>query len=172
MQKAVADNNIPGGVVLIGHNGKVVYRKAFGSRSLEPTREPMTVDTIFDLASLTKCIATATSMMKLIEEGRVRLNDPVSAYLPEFAQNGKDHITVRELMTHYSGLRPDLDLKEPGKAATPPSRWPCRKSPPIHPARALSIATSTLKPSASSSKRSQASRSTNSPKRTSSPHSA
>jgi len=111
MERAVADGNIPGGVVLIGHNGKVVYRKAFGSRSLEPTREPMTVDTIFDLASLTKCIATTTSMMKLIEDGRVRLNDPVSAYLPEFAQNGKQDITIRELMTHYSGLAPDLDLK-------------------------------------------------------------
>jgi uncharacterized protein YbbC (DUF1343 family)/CubicO group peptidase (beta-lactamase class C family) len=113
MERAVADGNIPGGVVLVGHNGKVVYRKAFGSRALEPTREPMTVDTIFDLASLTKCIATATSMMKLIEDGRVRLNDPVAAYLPEFAQNGKQDITIRELMTHYSGLAPDLDLKAP-----------------------------------------------------------
>lgn len=111
MQKAVSDGMIPGGVVLIGHNGKVVYRKAFGSRSLEPTRETMTVDTIFDLASLTKCIATTTSMMRLIQDGKVRLNDPVSNYLPEFKQNGKDQITVRELMTHYSGLAPDLDLK-------------------------------------------------------------
>jgi uncharacterized protein YbbC (DUF1343 family)/CubicO group peptidase (beta-lactamase class C family) len=113
MEKAVADGNIPGGVVLVGHNEKLVYRKAFGSRSLEPTREAMTVDTIFDLASLTKCIATAISMMKLIDQGRVRLNDPVAAYLPEFAQNGKEEITVRELMTHYSGLPPDLDLKTP-----------------------------------------------------------
>ena len=113
MDKAVADGNIPGGVVLIGHNSRVVYRKAFGLRSLEPQREPMTVDTIFDLASLTKCIATATSVMKLIEDGRVRLNDPVAAYLPEFAQNGKGDITVRELLTHYSGLAPDLDLKAP-----------------------------------------------------------
>ena len=93
MQDAVATGRIPGGVVLIGHNGKVVYRKAFGWRSLEPTRERMTVDTIFDLASLTKCIATTTAMMQLVEQGRVRLNDPVAAYLPEFAQNGKggDH---------------------------------------------------------------------------------
>jgi uncharacterized protein YbbC (DUF1343 family)/CubicO group peptidase (beta-lactamase class C family) len=112
MQQAVADGKIPGGVLLVGHNGQIVYRKAFGSRSLEPTREPMTVDTIFDLASLTKCIATTTSMMKLIEQGRVRLNDPVAMYLPEFAQNGKRDITVRELMTHYSGLPPDLDLTE------------------------------------------------------------
>jgi uncharacterized protein YbbC (DUF1343 family)/CubicO group peptidase (beta-lactamase class C family) len=113
MQQAVADHKIPGGVVLIGHNGKVVYRKAFGWRSLEPTQESMTVDTIFDLASLTKCIATTTSVMKLIQDGRIRLNDPVSAYLPDFAQNGKQDITVRELMTHYSGLGPDLDLRAP-----------------------------------------------------------
>src|ERR1700761_7101222 len=113
MQQAVADQKIPGGVVLIGHNGNVVYRKAFGSRSLEPTREAMTPDTIFDLASLTKCIATTTSMMRLIQDGKVRLNDPVASYIPEFAQNGKDQITVRELMTHYSGFGPDIDLKQP-----------------------------------------------------------
>lgn len=111
MEQAVAAGTIPGGVVLIGHNGKIIYRKAFGSRSLEPSKEPMTVDTIFDLASLTKCVATATSVMKLIQDGRLRLNDPVATYLPEFAQNGKGDITVRELLTHYSGLPPDLDLK-------------------------------------------------------------
>ncbi|MGB9408139.1 MAG: exo-beta-N-acetylmuramidase NamZ domain-containing protein, partial [Terracidiphilus sp.] len=111
MNAAIAQGTIPGGVVLIGHNGKVVYRKAFGSRSLEPGREVMTVDTIFDLASLTKCIATATSVMELVQEGKVRLNDPVEAYLPEFAKNGKRDITVRELLTHFSGLAPDLDLK-------------------------------------------------------------
>ena len=113
MQEAVANGKMPGGVALVGHNGRVVYRKAFGARSLEPTREAMTVDTIFDLASLTKCIATTTAMMQLIEEGRVRLNDPVGAYLPEFKQNGKENVTVRELMTHFSGLPPDLDLKQP-----------------------------------------------------------
>ena len=108
---AVARGSIPGGVVLIGHNGKVVYRKAYGMRSLEPGREAMTVDTIFDLASLTKSIATATSVMKLVQEGKVRLNEPVAAYLPEFAKNGKSDITVRELLTHFSGLTEDLDLK-------------------------------------------------------------
>jgi uncharacterized protein YbbC (DUF1343 family)/CubicO group peptidase (beta-lactamase class C family) len=113
MQQAVADGLIPGGVVLVGHDGRVVYRKAFGSRSLEPSREAMTVDTIFDIASLTKCVATTTSVMQLMEEGKLRLNDPVAAYLPDFAQNGKKDITVRELLTHYSGLGPDLDLKQP-----------------------------------------------------------
>jgi uncharacterized protein YbbC (DUF1343 family)/CubicO group peptidase (beta-lactamase class C family) len=113
VQQAIADHKIPGGVLLVGHNGRVVYRRAFGMRSLEPIREPMTLDTIFDLASLTKCIATTASIMKLVQEGRIRLNDPVAAYLPEFAQNGKQDITVRELLTHYSGLAPDLDLKSP-----------------------------------------------------------
>jgi uncharacterized protein YbbC (DUF1343 family)/CubicO group peptidase (beta-lactamase class C family) len=113
MEKAVADGNIPGGVLLIGHHGHVIYRRAFGSRSLEPLREPMTIDTIFDLASLTKCIATTTSIMKLVQEGRVRLNDSAAAYLPQFAQNGKQDITIRELLTHYSGLAPDLDLQAP-----------------------------------------------------------
>lgn len=113
VQQAVEQGKMPGAVVEVGHHGRVVYRKAFGLRSLEPTREEMTVDTIFDMASLTKCIATTTSMMQLIESGRVKLNDPVSAYLPWFAENGKGQITVRELMTHYSGLAPDLDLKQP-----------------------------------------------------------
>jgi uncharacterized protein YbbC (DUF1343 family)/CubicO group peptidase (beta-lactamase class C family) len=111
MNTAIAHGAIPGGVVLIGHNGKVVYRKAYGQRSLEPGKEAMTADTIFDLASLTKCIATTTSVMKLVQEGKVRLNDPVAAYLPEFAKNGKKDITVRELLTHFSGLPEDLDLK-------------------------------------------------------------
>ncbi len=112
MQAAVAKGSMPGGVVIIGHKEAVVYRKAFGSRSLEPTREAMTADTIFDLASLTKVIATTTAVMQLVDEGRVRIDDPVAAYLPEFAQNGKSQITVRELMTHFSGLPPDLELKE------------------------------------------------------------
>jgi uncharacterized protein YbbC (DUF1343 family) len=111
IDKAVAEGNIPGAVLLIGHNGKVVHRKAFGSRSLEPVREPMTIDTVFDLASLTKCLATATSVMKLVEDGRIRLGDSVATYLPDFAQNGKKDITIRDLLTHYSGLPPDLDLK-------------------------------------------------------------
>ncbi len=111
--QAIADGNIPGAVLIVGHNGKVVYRKAYGSRALEPKREPMTLDTIFDLASLTKVIATTTAVMQLVQQGKVRLNDPVAKYLPEFAQNAKDDITVRQLLTHYSGLEPDLDLKTP-----------------------------------------------------------
>jgi uncharacterized protein YbbC (DUF1343 family)/CubicO group peptidase (beta-lactamase class C family) len=113
IQQAVSDGNIPGAVLVVGHDGAVIYRKAYGSRALEPRREPMTLDTVFDLASLTKVIATTTAVMQLVEQGKVRLNDPVAKYLPEFAQNGKDDITIRQLLTHYSGLEPDLDLKTP-----------------------------------------------------------
>src|SRR5439155_22856128 len=104
---------IPGAVVLIGHNGKVIYRKSFGHRSLEPRRELMTLDTVFDVASLTKVVATTTAVMQLFELGKVRLSDAVEKYIPEFAQNGKQDITVRQLLTHYSGLPPDLDLQSP-----------------------------------------------------------
>jgi uncharacterized protein YbbC (DUF1343 family)/CubicO group peptidase (beta-lactamase class C family) len=113
IEQAVADGNIPGAVLVVGHDGAVVYRKAYGNRALEPRREPMTLDTVFDLASLTKVIATTTAMMQLVEQGKVRMNDPVAKYLPEFAQNDKEDITVRQLMTHYSGLAPDLDLTTP-----------------------------------------------------------
>ncbi len=110
MERAVHDGLIPGGVVLIGHDGRVVYQKAYGSRALIPQREPMTLDTIFDAASLTKVIATTPAIMRLFEQGQIRLNDPVTKYLPEF-QGGHSDITIRNLMTHFSGLRPDLDLK-------------------------------------------------------------
>jgi uncharacterized protein YbbC (DUF1343 family)/CubicO group peptidase (beta-lactamase class C family) len=113
VQQAIHDGQIPGAVLLIGHDGRVVYRKAFGHRALEPRREAMTVDTIFDLASLTKVIATTPAVMQLVERGKIRVNDPVVKYLPEFGQNGKEDITVRQLLTHYSGLAPDLDLKTP-----------------------------------------------------------
>ncbi len=111
IQNAISDGTIPGAVLIVGHDGAVIYRKAYGARAVEPRREAMTLDTVFDLASLTKVIVTATAVMQLVEQGKVRLNDPVAKYLPEFAQNGKEDITVRQFLTHYSGLEPDLDLK-------------------------------------------------------------
>ncbi|HET9784100.1 MAG TPA: serine hydrolase domain-containing protein, partial [Terriglobales bacterium] len=110
VRRSIEAGEIPGAVVLIGHDGKVVYRKAFGDRSLRP-RQKMTTDTIFDLASLTKVVATTPSIMQLLEQGRIRLNDPVAKYLPGFAQNGKDEITIRQLLTHFSGLPPDIPQK-------------------------------------------------------------
>ena len=111
VEQAIRDRKCPGAVILIGHDGKVVYRRAFGERSLVPERRPMTLNTIFDMASLTKVIATTTAVMQLVEQGKILLSAPVADYWPEFKENGKELITVRELMTHYSGLRPDLDLK-------------------------------------------------------------
>jgi len=111
LRDAVEKGNAPGAVLLVGHNGSVIYRKAYGNRALEPAREAMTPDTVFDVASLTKVLPTTACVMRLVQLGRVKLNDPVAKYIPEFAQNGKSDVTVRQLMTHYSGLRADLDLK-------------------------------------------------------------
>ena len=107
---AIADGKTPGAVVLVGRHDRTVYQKAYGNRAVSPAVEPMTVDTVFDLASLTKVVATTTSVMQLVERGKVRLSDRVAAFIPEFGRYGKSDITVLQLMTHVSGLRPDLDL--------------------------------------------------------------
>jgi uncharacterized protein YbbC (DUF1343 family)/CubicO group peptidase (beta-lactamase class C family) len=112
IEGGIAAKKFPGAVVLVGHNGRVVFHKAYGNRSLLPRPETMTEDTIFDVASLTKVLATAPAVMQLYEQGRFLLNDPVSKYLPEFAANGKQDITIRQLLTHYSGLPPDVSLAD------------------------------------------------------------
>ncbi len=108
----IAKKQLPGAVVLVGRQGKIVYRKAFGNRALEPNIEAITPDTIFDLASLTKVVATATSVMILVERGKIRLGDPVSRYIPEFGEIGKKNITVEQLLTHRSGLMPDNAIED------------------------------------------------------------
>ena len=110
INEAIAQQQIPGAVLIIGNDGKVVYRKAHGSRAIEPRREAMTLDTVFDCASMTKVLATTPAIMQLWEQGKVRMNDPVAKYLPEFGQNGKQDITIRQLLVHYSGLPEDLEL--------------------------------------------------------------
>ncbi len=110
--EAIREKKLPGAVVLVGHHDRIIYQKAFGNRALVPAVEPMTLDTIFDLASLTKVVATTTSVLMLVEDGRVRLNDRVSTYIPGFEKYGKADITVRHLLTHVSGLRPDVDLAD------------------------------------------------------------
>ncbi|MEO6816392.1 MAG: serine hydrolase, partial [Edaphobacter sp.] len=112
MNDAVAAKKLPGAVVLIGHDNKLVFEQAYGHRSLEPTVEPMTEDTIFDMASLSKCLSTAVAVMQLYEEHKLNFDDPVAKYLPAFAANGKQNVTIRELLTHYSGLPPDVNLKD------------------------------------------------------------
>ena len=106
----IAAKAAPGAVVLVGRDDQTVYEKAYGTRATVPSTEPMTLDTVFDLASLTKVVATTTAVMTLIEQGRVRLNDPVASFVPGFDRYGKGGITVRHLLTHVSGLRPDVDL--------------------------------------------------------------
>ena len=112
IQEAIAEHRLPGAVVVIGHNGKVVFEHAYGNRALEPMVEPMTEETIFDMASLTKVLVTTTAILQLYEQHKVDLDSPVAKYLPDFAQNGKAQITVRELLEHYSGLPEDVDLKD------------------------------------------------------------
>lgn len=109
-QAQIRAGKIPGAVVLIGSGDRIVYRKAFGNRALQPRKLPMKTDTIFDLASLTKVIATTTAIMQLVERDQLQLDDRIARYWPEFAANGKGDITVRQALTHYSGLRPDLPL--------------------------------------------------------------
>ena len=110
INQAIAAGRLPGAVLLVGHDGQVIYRKAYGHRALFPRQELMTLDTIFDCASLTKVVATTSSLMKLFEQGKFRLNDRITDYIPEF-QGGKSDITIRNLFTHFSGLKPDVQLK-------------------------------------------------------------
>jgi uncharacterized protein YbbC (DUF1343 family)/CubicO group peptidase (beta-lactamase class C family) len=112
VNREIAQHHLPGAVVLVARNGGVVWRQAYGSRAVEPAREAMTADTIFDLASLTKIVATATSIMILVERGKVRLSDPLSNYIPEIKGEGRERITLELLLTHRAGYAPDFDLRE------------------------------------------------------------
>jgi uncharacterized protein YbbC (DUF1343 family)/CubicO group peptidase (beta-lactamase class C family) len=112
-RQELAAGQVPGAVIFVGHQGEIVYHRALGQRTVEPYFQAMTEDTIFDLASLTKVVATTTAIMQLVDEGRVRLKDPVSKYWPEFAANGKSRITIRHLLTHTSGLRAEVRSRPP-----------------------------------------------------------
>ncbi|MCL2877320.1 MAG: beta-lactamase family protein [Acidobacteria bacterium] len=109
VEASIKDGELPGAVVLAARQGKIAYLKAFGNRAIKPGPEPMTTDTIFDIASMTKVVATTPAIMQLVDNGSLRLGDPVKRYLPKFTGGGKDDITVSQLLTHYSGLRPGFD---------------------------------------------------------------
>src|SRR5262252_7159640 len=109
---AIQQGKLPGAVLVVGNQGRIVHLKAYGKRALVPAPEAMTVDTVFDIASLTKVVATTSSLMKLFEQGKFRLNDRITDYIPEF-QGGKSDIRIRNLFTHFSGLQPDVPLKDP-----------------------------------------------------------
>jgi len=112
IEDAIARRKTPGAVLLVGRGEEIVYFKAYGNRAVEPQIEPMTTDTVFDLASMTKPIATATSVMILAERGKLDLHAPVARYIPEFTQNGKDAVTVEQLLLHRGGLIADNPLKD------------------------------------------------------------
>ena len=113
VQRAVSARQIPGAVVIVGERDRVVFREAFGSRALVPAPESMTLDTIFDIASLTKVMATTPAIMVLVEQGRLALDDSIVRDLPELDRYGKARITIRHLLTHTSGLRAGLDQALP-----------------------------------------------------------
>jgi len=105
LQKEIKQKHIPGAVLQVNHQGETVFEKALGNRiDTEEKQAPMQIDTIFDLASLTKVVATLPAVMKLVDQGKIALSDPVSHFVPKFAQNNKDEITIYQLLTHTSGL--------------------------------------------------------------------
>ena len=110
VERDLKSGHVPGAVVVVGAQGRTVYRAAFGLSALEPNPAPMAADEIFDLASLTKVVATTTAVMQLVEAGKIQLDAPAASYWPAFAAGGKGAITIRQLLTHTSGLAPDLDL--------------------------------------------------------------
>lgn len=104
LQKEIDLQHIPGAVISVSHNGKILLEEAIGNSAVYPESVPMKIDTVFDLASLTKVVATLPVMLKLIDQGEIRLDDTVSLFLPQFSKNGKESITLRHLLTHTSGL--------------------------------------------------------------------
>jgi uncharacterized protein YbbC (DUF1343 family)/CubicO group peptidase (beta-lactamase class C family) len=110
--RAITDRKIPGGVLWLERDGET-YRKAYGQRALVPAPEATTEEAVYDAASLTKVIATTPAIMQLVERGQLELDAPVARYLPAFAQHGKEHVTLRHLMIHMSGLRPGIPANPP-----------------------------------------------------------
>ena len=124
--QAIEAHLLPGAVVWLERNNSP-YVRSYGHRSLEPSLEPMTDDTVFDAASLTKVIATAPSIMILIQRGQLQLDEPVAKFWPAFGQNGKEGVTLRHLLTHTSGLRPGLSLTPAWEGVTAAQRLVCEE---------------------------------------------
>ncbi|MBS4207907.1 serine hydrolase domain-containing protein [Bacillus sp. FJAT-50079] len=104
IQKEIDLNHIPGAVITVSYQGKIILEEAIGHSAVYPKKSAMKMDTIFDLASLTKVVATLPMLLKLIDHGDIWLDDPVSYFIPEFAQQGKEAVRLRDLLTHTSGL--------------------------------------------------------------------
>lgn len=112
VSKGISEGKMPGCVICVGTSNEILLLKAYGNKRLEPNIEPMTTDTLFDMASITKPVATATSIMRLIEDGKLSLSDKIAELFPDFAQNGKEAITVQDLLVHRSGLIADNPMSD------------------------------------------------------------
>jgi len=112
IEHAIAENNCPGAVLWVERE-RAAYHKAYGKRALVPSEEPMTEDTIFDAASLTKVVATTPAVMLLVERGQIKLDERVQTYIREFEGDGKEAVTIRQLLTHTSGLPPGIGRNPP-----------------------------------------------------------
>ena len=120
VEAEIAAGRIPGAVVLVGQGEQILYRQAFGRRSAGSPSSPMTVDSVFDLASLTKPVVTTTAILQLAERGKVDLDAPAARYWPAFGTSGKQAITVRQLLAHTAGLPAGVD---PGRARDAAGLW-------------------------------------------------
>lgn len=104
LQQEIDAQHIPGAVIHVSHQGEVLMQNAIGDRSLYPARNPMSIDTVFDIASLTKVVATLPAVLRLLEKGELHLDDPVHYFISDFKGGGKEGITIKHLLTHTSGL--------------------------------------------------------------------
>lgn len=111
LQEEVAQNHIPGAVIQVQHENKTILEEAVGYRAIYEEEATMTLETQFDLASLTKVVATTTAFLYLLDQGEIRLEDKVIKFIPEFSAHEKSAITLRHLLTHTSGLQANLPLK-------------------------------------------------------------
>ena len=112
VEEGIAEGKMPGCVLCVGDSKQLLFFKAYGNRQTQPDIQPMTVDTVFDMASITKPVATGMAIMQLIDRGKLRLGDRVVDFFPDFGVEGKDAITVRDLLIHQSGLIPDNALAD------------------------------------------------------------
>jgi uncharacterized protein YbbC (DUF1343 family) len=112
IEDAILEKKLPGCVVCVGRHGKIAWLEAFGNKRCQPQPEAMTTDTVFDMASITKPVATATAIMQLIEQGKLRLEEKIAGFIPDFGKHGKEAITIEHLLTHRSGLIPDNPLSD------------------------------------------------------------
>jgi len=115
IRKSIDAGEYPGAIVLAAHRGHIIYRGVFGNRRIVPNVAPMQFNTLFDVASLTKVMATTPAIMQLVEQGKLDLDAPVAKYWPQFAESGKEKVTIREMLTHTSGLPPDVPIKGQGE---------------------------------------------------------